>query len=169
MKRLCFLSPDVEHARSVVADLKHDGIVEKNIYVIARSDIPLEDLPDGGSDDDDFVPAFERGIAFGGVAGVFAGLLAMAFPPAGLVVAGGGVLLTAAAGASMGAFLSGIAGASYPSSRLKAFELEIDAGKILVMVDVPVNRITSINALIQRFDSEVLVEGVEPSAPIIPR
>lgn len=169
MKRLCFLSPDLEHARNVVADLKLDGIAEKNIYAIARADLDMEGLPDGGPDDDDFVPAFERGIGFGAVAGMFAGLLAMAFPPAGIVVAGGGVLLTTVAGASMGAILSGIAGASYPNSRLKAFERDIEAGKILVMVDVPIEKVTSTNALIQRFDPEVLVEGVEPHAPVIPR
>lgn len=169
MKRLCFLSPDLEHARNVVADLKQDGVAEKNIYALARSDLDMTGLPDGGPDDDDFLPAFERGIGFGGVAGMFAGLLAMAFPPAGVIVAGGGVLLTTVAGASMGAILSGIAGASYPNSRLKAFEENIKAGKILIMVDVPVEKVASTNALIQRFDPAVLVEGVEPHAPVIPR
>jgi magnesium/cobalt transport protein CorA len=40
---------------------KHDGIKEKHIYAIAGPDTPLANLFDGGPDDDDFLPAFERG------------------------------------------------------------------------------------------------------------
>ena len=169
MKRLCFLSPDVNHAKAVIQDLKDDGIVDKNIYVLARSDIRLDELPDAGPEDDDFLPAFERGIAFGGATGLFAGLVAMVFPPAGIAIGGGGVLLVGLMSASMGGFLTGMAGAAYPSSRLKTFEQEIDAGKILIMVDVPRMRLDHVNALIHRLDPEVDIEGIEPTAPIIPK
>jgi hypothetical protein len=168
MKRLCFLSPDIDHAKAVVQDLRDDGIVERHIYAIAKSGISLGDLPDGGPEDDDFLPAFERGVALGGATGLFAGLLALAFPPAGLVIGGGAVLLVGMMGASLGGLLTGMAGAAFSNSRLKAFEQDIDAGKILIMVDVPQNRITHVNGLIRRLDPEVEIEGVEPPAPVIP-
>jgi len=168
MKRLCFLSPDVEHATAVVQDLKEDGIEEKHIYAIARSDVPMEQLPDGGPDDNDFLPAFERGVALGGATGVFLGLLALAFPPAGFVVGGGGVALLGMMSASVGGLLTGMAGASFSSTRLKRFEGEIENGKILIMVDVSLDRVQHVNELIRSHDPEVEIEGIEPPAPIVP-
>lgn len=169
MKRLCFLSPDLQHAQKVVADLRADGIAQQHIYAIARSDVPMDGLPDGGPEDDDFLPALERGVGFGGVTGLFLGLVGMSFPPLGFVVGGGAVVLAAVAGASLGGLLSGIAGAAFPSSRLAVFRDEIKAGKILILVDVPAARIGHVNELIRRFDPTVQIEGVEPHAPIIPR
>ncbi|HEY7776224.1 MAG TPA: DUF1269 domain-containing protein, partial [Kineobactrum sp.] len=60
MKRLCFLSPDVEHTRKVVDDLKNNGVPEKHIYVVARHDIQLEDMPDAGPEADDFIVGYKR-------------------------------------------------------------------------------------------------------------
>lgn len=168
MKRLCFISPDIDHAKAVVEDLKRDGIEDKHIYAIAKTGTPLQDLPDGGPDDDDFLPAFERGVSFGATSGLFIGLIAAIFPPAGIVVGGGGVLLIGLAGASVGGFLTGMAGAAFPSTRLTAFEKDIDAGKILIMVDVSPSRIEHINRLILRLDPDVEIDGIEPPAPIIP-
>lgn len=169
MRRLCFLSPDLEHAKAVVQDLKNDGIEERHIYAIARLGLPLGALPDGGPDDDDFLPAFERGIALGGATGLLAGLLAVAFPPAGFIVGGGSVLLIGVMSASLGGLLTGMAGAAYPNSRLQAFKNDIEAGKILIMVDVAKNQIAHVNGLIQRLDPDVEIEGIEPPAPIIPK
>lgn len=168
MKRLCFISPDHEHATAVVADLKADGVDERHIYAIARSSTLLEDLPDGGAEDNDFIPAFKRGIAMGGATGMFAGLLAITFPPTGIIVGGGAVLLLSAMGASMGGLLTGMAGASFPNSRLRAFEQDIAEGKILIMVDVADERVDHINQLIAQLEPTIEIEGVEPPAPILP-
>ncbi len=168
MKRLCFLSPSVDHAKAVVNDLKRDGFEDKHIYAIAKHGQTIEDLPDGGTDDDDFLPAFERGVTLGGATGVFLGLLALALPPAGIVVGGAGVLLVGLAGASLGGFLSGMAGAAFSSTRLRVFEEDIEAGKILIMVDVPMDRVVHVNHLIKQHDPSVEIAGFEPPAPLIP-
>lgn len=169
MKRLCLLSPDLEHAQAVVRDLKDIGFEEKHIYAIAKSGVPLEGIPDAGPEDNDFLPAFERGVAMGGAAGLFAGLLALAFPPGGLVVGGGAVLLIGIMGASLGGLLTGMAGAAYPSSRLKSFEQDIEAGKILIMVDVLQDQLEEVTDLLELIEPAVEVEGIEPPAPLIPR
>ncbi len=168
MKRLCFLSPDLEHTRQVVGDLKKSGIPEKHIYIVARHGIDLEDLPDAGPEADDFLPAYERGLAFGGVAGLIAGLTALAFPPAGVVIGGGAVLLISLFGAGVGGFLSGLAGAAFSSSRLTEFEDAIEAGRILVMADVPAAEVEHYESLIRSADPDVEVMGIEPHAPVIP-
>lgn len=169
MKRLCFMSPDLQHAEAVVRDLRNDGVPEKHIYAIGRADLSMGKLPDGGPEDDDFLPAFERGIALGGATGILAGLFAVAFPPAGFVVGGGGVLLLGAMGASVSGLLTGMAGAAYSNTRLKAFEKDIEAGKILIMADVARDELDHVNDLIRRLDPDVEIDGIEPPAPFIPR
>lgn len=168
MKRLCFLSPDISHAERVVRDLKEAGFKEKHIYAIAKSGTPLASLPDGGPEEDDFLPAFERGVTLGGATGLLGGLLALAFPPAGIVVGGGGVLLIGVMGASLGGLLTGMAGAAFPSSRLQAFEEDIEAGKILIMVDVIRDQVEEVTEMIQLLDPDVEIEGIEPPAPLVP-
>ena len=168
MKRLCFLSPDINHTRKVVADLKSNGIPEKSIYVLAKNIAGMESLPDAGTEADDFLASWERGIAVGGTAGLFAGLVALAFPPVGIVVGGGLVLLIGLFGAGLGSMLGSIVGASLPSSRLAEFEEAIEHGKILVMADVPANDVKKYEDLIKNLDPDVSIEGIEPPASIIP-
>jgi hypothetical protein len=169
MKRLCFLSPDVEHTRKVVGDLKDAGIPEKHIYVLARHGVELENLPDEGPEMDDFLPAYERGVTFGAAAGLLAGLLALAFPPARIVIGGGAVALVTLFGAGLGGFMSALAGASFSSSRLSEYRDAIEAGKILVMADVPKADVARYEALIKREDPDIEVLGIEPPAPLVPK
>ncbi len=168
MKRLCFVSPDVDHARRAVADLKDNGIPEKHIYALAKEGTEMDDLPDAGPESNDFIPAYKRGLELGGTAGVLAGVTALVFPPSGIVVGGGLVALLGLSGAGLGGILTGLAGASFPSSRLKSFETDIEQGRVLLMADVPSKEVEKFESLIQKLDPEVRVEGIEPSAPLIP-
>lgn len=168
MKRICFLSPDIEHTQRVVSDLNNNGIPEKHIYVVARHDIELGSLPDAGPEDDDFLPAYERGVAMGGTAGLIAGLLAIAFPPAGLVLGGGAALLITLFGAGVGGILTGLAGAAFSNSRLEKFGQAIQDGKLLVMADVPKDEVERYQDMIWEFDPDVEIEGFEPPPPFIP-
>ena len=169
MKRLCFLSPDLGHAKRVVADMKANGIPEKHIYALAKYGVDLEDLPDAGPESDDFLNAYKRGVELGGSAGLLVGLAALAFPPSGIVVGGGLVLLIGLWGAGLGGLLTGIAGAAFPNSRLQAFEAAIDQGQILIMADVAKDEVEKYESLIKSHDPEVSVEGIEPPAPLIPK
>jgi len=108
-------------------------------------------------------------VALGGTTGLFLGLLAVAMPPAGIVLGGGAVLVIGAMGASLGGLLTGMAGSAFRSSRLSAFQQEIEDGKLLVMVDVPRDRIDHVNRLIEARDPDVEIEGIEPPAPFMPR
>ena len=85
-----------------------------------------------------------------------------------VVVGGGGVLLISLFGAGLGGFLTGLAGAAFPSSRLSEFETAIEQGKILVMVDVPKDEVESYESLIRRQDPEIEIHGIEPPAPLVP-
>ncbi|MGI1679568.1 MAG: DUF1269 domain-containing protein [Cellvibrionaceae bacterium] len=168
MKRLCFLSPDLSHASQVVEDLKNNGIPEKHIYVLAKYGVATDGLPDAGPDSDDFLPAYKRGLELGGTAGLLAGLFALAFPPSGIIVGGGLVLLVGFWGAGVGGILTGIAGGSFSNSKLKSFESAIDENKLLVMADVPKKDVERFKEIIKRLDPEVEIEGIEPPAKLIP-
>ena len=167
MKRLCFLSPDIDHTRQVVTLLKDHKIDERHIYVIANEKVDLEDLPAAGPEGNDFLAAYERGLAIGGAGGLIAGLLALALP-GGLVIGGGAVLLFGLYGAGMGGLLAGLVGADFPNTRLKKFQREIEAGKILVMADVPSDTVQGYMDLIHSSDKTVEVIGLEPPAEIVP-
>ena len=167
MKRLCFLSPDLHHTRHVVAILKDDKIDDRHIYVVANDTVDLEDLPAAGLEANDFLAAYERGLAIGGAGGLLAGVLAIALP-GGLVIGGGALLLFGLYGAGMGGLLAGLVGADFPNTRLKKFSREIEAGKILVMVDVPANLMKHYVDLIRSKDDTIEVIGLEPPAAIMP-
>ena len=169
MRRLYFLVPDLDSAKKIVDELLLARVEERHIHVIAKEGTPLENLPEASFlQKTDFVPALERGLAVGGATGVLAGLVAMTFPPAGLVLGGGALLSVALAGAGFGAWLSSMIGASVPNSRLKQFEDAIEQGEILFLVDVPKSRVEEIDEMVKRHHPEAEIDGTEPTIPPFP-
>ena len=109
MKRIYFLVPDIATTRKIVDDLLLQRVEERHIHVIAKRGRPLEDLPEANLlQKSDFIPAVEQGVALGGSTGLLAGLVAVALPPASVVIAGGVLLATTLAGAGVGAWLGGM-------------------------------------------------------------
>jgi len=91
MRRLYFLLPDIQSARAIVDELLLARIEERRIHIVAKDHHPLQqsNLPESNLlQNTDFIPAVEKGLAVGGGTGVLAGLVAMTFPPAGLILAG---------------------------------------------------------------------------------
>jgi len=94
MKRLYFMLPDKDTCIRVVAELENAGVPERHLHAIASMAVSLDGLPEAGIiQKSELTHGVEKGIALGGVAGLLGGMLAMAFPPAGLVL-GGGALFT---------------------------------------------------------------------------
>jgi hypothetical protein len=168
MKRLCFLSPDLDHARTAIGALREMGVADHHLHVVGRHDAAVDQLPDAGPEANDFLPAYERGLALGGIGGLVSGLVVMSFPPAGIVVGGGALLLVTLFGAGLGGLLTGMAGAAFPSSRLEQFERAIEQGALVIMADVAAWDVDAAEEAVRRIDPEVEITGVEPPAPIIP-
>jgi hypothetical protein len=135
-KQLLFLAPNLEKAKLIISDLREAGYEDDQINVLANDKIPLEDVPDSdlrhGSD---LINAAKRGAATGGTVGALAGLLFVAFPPAGLAVGGAAVLGGAAAGAGFGVWASTLIGVSVPNTQIKEYQEAIDRGDILIVID----------------------------------
>jgi hypothetical protein len=169
MRRLYFLVPNVENARKIVDELLLARIEERRIHVVAKEGTPMEDLPEAGlMDKGDFIPALERGVAIGGATGVLAGLVAVTFPPAGIVLGGGAILATALAGAGIGGWASSMMGVDAPNSRIERFEKAIEQGELLMMVDVPRDEVDAIKDLVRKHHPNVELHGTEPTVPYFP-
>lgn len=170
MKRLCFLSPDVEETRKAVAALRRAGVDDAHLMVIARSGIPLEELPGGTLAASDAIPGLVRGLTAGGVMGAVAGVVALSIEEVGLILGAAAIPLFATFGAAVSGLASVLVGASFLSSRLSRFRHAIDdERKILLMVDVADERIGEIEALVKVECPRIEFAGLEPHTPIIPR
>lgn len=169
MRRIYFLLPSVASARAIVDELLLARVEERHVHIVARAGTPLEDLPEAGvAQRSDLIPALEKGVAAGGLSGLLAGALAVSFPPAGLVLGGGALLGLTAFGAGFGAWMASMVGIGLPSGRLQKFESAIEAGQLLMMIDVPRVRVEEVEALVRRHHPEADLEGIEPNQPIFP-
>jgi len=169
MRRIYFLIPDLETANKVTDELLLARIDERHIHVIAREGTELGDLPKASLlQTSDVIPAVERGLAVGGVTGILAGVAAVSFPPAGLVLGGGAILATAIAGSGIGAWLSSMIGVDVVNSQIKQFEGAVDKGEVLFLVDVPKERVDEIETMVKMHHPDADVEGTEPHIPAFP-
>jgi hypothetical protein len=169
LRRIYFLVPTVATAKAIVDELLLARIEERHLHIVAREGTPLEDLPAAKlAQNSDLVPALQRGVAAGGLMGLLAGALAVTFPPAGLVLGGGALLGLTAFGAGFGAWMSSMVGVGLPNSRIERFQQAIEAGQLLLMVDVHRDRVGTVEALVTRHHPDADLEGVDPNIPIFP-
>lgn len=132
--RRVYSTPSLPAAQTAIRDIRDAGIEDDDISLIARSDIELERVPEHQKEaPTDFKHAAIRGAGVGGATGLLAGLAAVAFPPLGLTIAG--VALTTLGGAAVGTWASAMVGASLPDPIRRRFESEIEAGRILIVID----------------------------------
>jgi len=171
MQRHYFLAPDAKIAKRVVDDLLLARIPERHIHVIAKDHQLLrdKDIPEAGVlQESDFVPAVEKGLAVGGATGLLAGVVAVTFPPAGLALGGGAILATTLVGAGFGAFVAPMIGISAPNTQLKQFEDAIEAGELLVIVDVAKQDVDKVIELVKSHHPKAKIEGAGPMIPLFP-
>jgi hypothetical protein len=170
MRRLYFLIPGIDSAKTIVDELLLARIEQRHIHIAAADHHALVEanLPEANLlQESDFIPAVERGLAIGGATGILAGVAAVALPGVGLALGGGAILGIGLAGAGVGAWLSSMIGISAPSSRLTEFEDAIKEGGLLMMVDVPKARVDEITDLIKKHHPEAEIEGTEPVIPAL--
>jgi len=167
-RRLYFLLPDVDAAKRTANDLLLARINDRDMHVLARRGTDLGELREASAlQKTDLVHGAEVGLVAGGIVGIVIGLLAV-FNPAGLSLQLVTVLLTCLGGALFGTWVGSLVGASVPNSRLRKFAAEIDAGQVLMMVDLPLRRIEEVRSLVHRRHPEASGGSVEPTMPAFP-
>jgi hypothetical protein len=163
-RRLYFLLPDVESARNMLNDMLLARIEERRIHFLAnRGTLPSE-LPEASVlQKTDIVHGAQLGMVVGGLAGTLGGVLFVFYPPGGASLQWVTVLIAALLGALFGAWVSSMAASAVPNSQLKRFGSELERGKVLMMVDVPMGRIAEIYELVRRRHPEAISSGFEPT------
>lgn len=163
MRRLFFLLPDTKIATRVTEEIENAGIARHHIHAIAGITQDIQDLPDASIwQKSELAHGIEQGIGLGGVSGLLGGLLAVAFPPAGLVLGGGAVVASALVGAGFGAVVSGLMKSHEHNHDLDRFQHAIERGEVLLLVDVPKKREQEIMGLIRGHHPEAQIGSAKP-------
>jgi len=158
LRRLYFLFPDTDHARSVSEELKQAGIDHRHIHAVARQGVDISSLPLATLGQRRNEAGRLEGVAWNANLVVFA--LAAATLVASLFL--GSVWLTLGALLVMLAtFLGGMWFAvRVPDVQLSEFREALAHGEIVLMVDVRPKRVAEIEALVHRRHPEAAVGGV---------
>jgi hypothetical protein len=168
-RRLYFLLPDVRSTKQVVDELLLARVEERHMHVMGRDEDALEGLPKASLfQKSDLVHGIELGLGIGGLTGALAGLVSITIPALAAGMSGGLVLAFALAGAVIGAWAAGMIGADAPNSRLRGFGEALSKGQLLLMVDVPKNRVEEVSSLVRKHHPEAGVGGTEPTIPAFP-
>jgi hypothetical protein len=168
MKRIYFLIPNIDITKKVVDDLLLARVDEGHIHVLAKRNTPLDDLPAASFlQKSDFIPALAQGTMVGGLVGIAFGLAAVLILGS-LKLNGVMVLVSAILGAGFGAWVSSMVGSSIGSRRLKQFAQAIEDGDFLMMVDVPSQRVESVEQLVKEKHPRASFEGLEPNMQTFP-
>jgi len=168
-RRLYFIIPNASRTREVINELLLAQIEIRHIHVLAHRDMDMSGLHEASFlQKTDIVHGAEIGMVVGGAVGILAGAIMVAFPVEGMNLQLGAILLTALLGAVFGAWVSSLIGISTPNVRLKQFEPAIEAGELLLIVDVPKSRINEISEYILLHHPEAKNKGMEPTVPAFP-
>ncbi len=168
-KRLYFMLPDVQSARSMLDEMLLARVEERHIHFLAKRATLPDDLPEASVlQKTDIVHGAEMGLVIGGVAGTLAGVIVVLLPPAGVSLQLVTILITAIGGGLFGTWVSSMVGTQVPNSKLTAFHADIERGKVLMMVDVPLGRVPAIRERVAQHHPEAVSGGMEPTIPAFP-
>jgi hypothetical protein len=168
-RRLYFLLPDASGAQQTLDELLLARVDDKHMRFWANESTHLTDIPQANFlDKTDLIHASEVGMLIGAGVGLLGGILLLFYPPEGFALQTGTILMTSLAGAVFGAWVSGMAGAAIPNSRMKAFQDTIERGGVLLIVDVPLRRTEEIEDLMAQRHPEIRFCGIEPHIPVFP-
>ena len=167
-RRLYFVTPDFETARKVFNELLLARVSDRHVHVLAKEGTDLKDLPNASLlQRSDLIHGLESGVVLGSLTGVFLGILFASMPEFSSMA--NGILLGCwLSGALVGAWISGMIGTSVRNIRLKSFEPALDQGKLLIMADVPKDRVEAISTAIVAHHPLAHFKGIEPTIPAFP-
>ncbi len=168
-RRLYFILPDVASARETANDLLLARIHDDAMHFLAHRGTDLGELREASAlQKSDIVHGAQLGMMLGSLGGFLIGVLMVLTPPDGMRIELAMVLLTTLGGALFGAWAASMIGISTPSSRLKKYQAELDAGRVLLILDVPSTRVEEIRALLLKRHPEASGGSMEPDVPAFP-
>jgi hypothetical protein len=166
-RRLYFVLPDQRSAKAIERELLLARIQPSRIGFLAKSDTSLCDLPRAGPvQSSDLRHGIKVGLLSGGLTGAAVGLLLLLY--AGLQTGPGLVLGMTLLGAVFGSWAASLVAVSVPNRQLKRFEKDVIDGQILLMIDVPKEKVQEVTQLITERHPEADARGIDPTIPAFP-
>jgi hypothetical protein len=166
MRRVYVLLPTEASCSAVVTELEAMDIPASHLHVVAGLTHDLKDFPEASVwQRTELAHGIQWGLGLGGTAGLLGGLLVVAFPPAGVVLGGGAIVAGTAAGAGFGALVTALLGSQEHNHKLDGFRRALDAGQLLLMVDIPRQREDEVRSSILRLHPEADIGSVKRVSP----
>jgi hypothetical protein len=162
-RRLYFVLPDLYCAARTAHDLWRARVDDQNMFFVGRDDMPLGRLNAASvTQTSDLTHSLRVGATVGLRCGALLGTLLMMVPPPGLNPGAGTIAICAFFGALFGSWAASLVGVSVPSPQLAPFQRDIERGRIVMMVDVPPERVAEIEQLVQGEHPDVTRHGLRP-------
>ncbi len=116
----------------------------------------------------DLVRGAGIGLFFGALGGVILGYMIVNHPPEGTHPGLAAAVLAAMVGALLGVWMGSMAATAVPNSRLRQFDDKLARGQVLMVVDVPYEKIDRIREIVAARHPEVLATLQETRYPAFP-
>ncbi len=161
MRRLYVLLPDEASCRRLIQELESQAIAHAQFHVVAGLMHALQGLPKASVwQRTELRRGLVRGLVLGGGAGLLGGLLAIAFPPPGVLLGMETLLGGMVAGAGFGAAISGLIGSQEHNREFDRFQDALAAGEVLLLIDVPRHQEARVRERIQALHGDLAVISV---------
>jgi hypothetical protein len=168
-RRLYFLLPDVESARRTADDLLLARVEDRHMHFLARRGTDLAELHEAGYlMKTDLLHGAGVGLGIGTLGGVAIGVMILFFPIEGTQPHPLWFFIAVLVGAALGAWAASMVGAAVPNSKLRQFQRDLDAGKVLLMVDVPYDAVEDIRKVVNTRHPEAVPAGQVRPYPVFP-
>lgn len=164
-RRLYFMLPDVTSARAMLDELLLARIEERYIHFHAKEGALPADMPEANVfQKTDLVHGIETGMLIGAISGLLAGSALLVIPPDTMELRVLAMLFSVIGGAVFGSWISGLSATTIPNAKLKPFRDGIELGQVLLIVDLPMDRVGEIESMIAKRHPEVSFGGAEAHA-----
>jgi len=156
-KKFYYVLPNTECCKVLVNSLKKTGLGDKDIRLVTRENTELTNLPKViDLRETELTYGLWLGLSIGCIAGFLGGILAMMFPPNGVMLTMYVALLlvTTVTGTFFGGFVSAIIAMDIPNHTLEKIQYAIAEGKVLLMLNIPLCRFDNRIAKIMNYHPE---------------
>ena len=168
-RRLYFVLPDLDSAIRIANDLLLERIEDRHMHFLAKRGMSLGKLREANYlQKSDFRHSMQIGFMLGGCAGFLIGVYIYITPPEGVNLQLVTILIATVIGALFGAWAASMIGISTPNSALKRFDAEMKEGRVLLMLDIPKDRVREFQGMVHRKYPEASDHGLEPTMPAFP-
>ena len=152
MKRLYYLTKNVESAETISHHIHDAGITDWNFHVLSKNQSGLYKRHIHSANmiqKTDVVHRIEKGLLRGLVIGLGLALVLSQIPYHGSILSFGALFAILLASILLGGLHGSLSGYQSESYKIKPFHHKIEQGFFLIMIDVPASQVTMVEELMQ--------------------